>query len=231
VIINHGFIEPKNYSTINSYKSIADYFSGKGYLVLKPDDRGNGNSETGETTLMRFAYPVDVLNLIASLNNIPQANSNQIYLYGHSMGGEITLKVLEIAGKDQEILAKIKAAVIWAPVTNLTDWFNSSHVPWLQETKNDKDYYASTFKVMGTPETNPLLWQSVSPVNYLSDIQTPIQINHGIADGTVSYRTSIELYDNLISLNKTTNLLMYPGNDHNLTQSWDKATANALSFF
>jgi uncharacterized protein len=231
VIVNHGFIEPKKYSTINSYKSITDYFSEKGYLVLKPDFRGNGNSETGDTALMRFAYPVDVLNLIVSLKNIPQANPNQIYLYGHSLGGEITLKVLEIAGKNPEILAKIKAAVVWAPVTNLADWFNKSHVPWLQETKNDKDYYANTFEIIGTPEENPQLWQSISPVNYLSDIQTPIQINHGVTDSTLSYRTSIELYDNLISLNKTADLLTYPGNDHNLTQSWDKAATNALIFF
>ena len=231
VIINHGFIEPKDYSTINSYKSIADYFSENGYLVLKPDYRGNGNSETNETALMRFAYPVDVLNLIESLKNIPEANSNRVYLYGHSMGGEITLKVLEIAGKNPQTLAKIKAAVVWAPVTNLSDWFSKSHVPWLQETKNDKNYYAETFKIMGTPESNPVLWQSVSPINYLSDIQTSIQINQGTADGTVPYNTAIELYDNLISLNKSAALLLYPNNDHNLLQSWDKATANSLSFF
>ena len=231
MIINHGFIEPTAYNTINSYKSITDYFSEKGYLVLKPDYRGNGNSETQDKALMRFAYPVDVLNLIVSLDNIPQANPNRIYLYGHSMGGEITLKVLEIAGKNPETLAKIKAAVVWGPVTNLVDWFSKSHVPWLQETKNNPNYYADTFKVMGTPESNPQLWQSVSPINYLSDIQTPIQIDHGTADGTVSYSTSIELYDNLISLNKTAALLLYPGNDHNLTQSWDKAAANSLIFF
>jgi len=231
MIINHGFIEPTAYDTINSYKRITDYFSEKGYLVLKPDYRGNGNSETQDKALMRFAYPVDVLNLIVSLDNIPQANPNRIYLYGHSMGGEITLKVLEIAGKNPETLAKIKAAVVWGPVTNLVDWFSKSHVPWLQETKNNPNYYADTFKVMGTPESNPQLWQSVSPINYLSDIQTPIQIDHGTADGTVSYSTSIELYDNLISLNKTAALLLYPGNDHNLTQSWDKAAANSLSFF
>ncbi len=231
VIINHGFIEPKDYSTINSYKSITDYFSEKGYLVLKPDYRGNGNSETEDTALMRFAYPVDVLNLIESLKNIPQANSNQIYLYGHSMGGEITLKVLEIAGKDPQTLAKIKAAVLWAPVTNLSDWFSKAHVPWLQETKNNKNYYLETFKIMKTPEENPELWQSVSPINYLSDIQTPVQINHGTSDGTLPYRSSIELYDNLISLNKTAQLLIYPDNDHNLVQSWNKAAANSLSFF
>jgi len=231
VIINHGFIEPKDYNTINSYKSITDYFSEKGYLILKPDYRGNGNSETEDTALMRFAYPVDVLNLIESLKNIPQANSNQIYLYGHSMGGEITLKVLEIAGKKPETLAKIKAAVLWAPVTNLPDWFRKTHVPWLQETKNNKNYYLETFKIMKTPEENPILWQSVSPINYLSDIQTPIQINHGTSDGTVSYHTSIELYDNLISLNKTDQLLLYPNNEHNLLQSWNKASTNSLSFF
>lgn len=231
VIVNHGYIDPKTYSTIDSYKSICDYFASNGYLVLKPDFRGNGKSEVEEAPLMRFAYPVDVLNLIESLKNIPQANYNQIYLYGHSMGGEVTLEVLEIAGKDPETLAKIKAAVLWAPVTNLSDWFSKSHVPWLEETKNNKDYYAETFKIMKTPEENPILWQSVSPINYLSDIQTPVQINHGSSDGTVPYRTSIELYDNLISLNKTAKLLIYPNNDHNLVQSWNKAAADSLSFF
>jgi hypothetical protein len=200
-------------------------------LVLKPDYRGNGNSETEDTALMRFAYPVDVLNLIESLKNIPQANSNQVYLYGHSMGGEIVLKILEVAGKKPEILAKIKAAVVWSPVANLSDWFNKSHVPWLQETKYNKSYYSETFKIMKTPEENPILWQSVSPINYLSDIQTPIQINHGTSDGTVPYRSSIELYDDLISLNKGAELLLYPNTDHNLVQSWDKASANSLSFF
>ena len=231
VIINHGFIEPTSYNTVNSYKQITDYFSDKGYLVLKPDYRGNGASETEDKALMRFAYPVDVLNLMKSLKNIPQANSNQIYLYGHSMGGEIVLKILEIAGKDPETLAKIKAAVVWAPVTNLSDWFSKSHVPWLQETKNNKNYYAETFKIIKTPEEDPMLWQSVSPVNYLQDIQTPVLISHGTSDGTVSYSTSIELYDSLISLNKTAELLLYPNNDHNLILSWDKASANSLSFF
>ena len=231
VIINHGYIKPSDYSTINSYKNITDYFSENGYLVLKPDYRGNGTSETEDNALMRFAYPVDVLNLIESLKNIPQANSNEVYLYGHSMGGEIVLKVLEIAGKKPETLAKIKAAVVWAPVADLPDWFSKTHVPWLQETKNNKNYYAETFKIMKTPEENPILWQSVSPINYLQDIQTPIQINHGLSDGTVPYRSSIELYDNLISLNKTAQLLTYPDNNHNLVQSWNKAAANGLSFF
>ena len=84
---------------------------------------------------------------------------------------------------------------------------------------------------MGTPETNRPLWQSVSPINYLSSIKTPIEINHGDADGTVSVNTSIELYNELIRLHKTARLITYPGNDHNLTQSWNKAIADTLSFF
>ena len=230
-IVDHGFILPNQYSTTDSYKAETDYFANQGYIVLKPDYRGNANSDVTNTALMRFAYPIDVLTLLTSLSNIPQANPNEIYIYGHSMGGEITLKVLEIASKNPQLLAKIKAAVVWAPVTNLVDWFSKSHVPWLQETKNNQDYYAATFKIMGTPETNRPLWQSVSPINYLSSIKTPIEINHGDADGTVSVNTSIELYNELIRLHKTARLITYPGNDHNLTQSWNKAIADTLSFF
>jgi len=90
-------------------KAETDYFANQGYIVLKPDYRGNANSDVTNTALMRFAYPIDVLTLLTSLSNIPQANPNEIYIYGHSMGGEITLKVLEIASKNPQLLAKIKS--------------------------------------------------------------------------------------------------------------------------
>ena len=231
IIVNHGYINPKTYDTVNSYKQITDYFSSNGYLVLKPDFRGNGKSEIENKPLMRFAYPIDVINLITSVGTVREANQNNIYLWGHSMGGEVTLKVLEIIGKKPEVSQKVKGAALWAPVTDPLKWFNHAHIPTLEEAKTNKYPYIDTFKIMGTPEDNPELWKSVSQLSYLADVNTPIQISHGTADTTVPYQWSVELYDDLISLEKNAKFLIYQNNGHNLTESWTKAAKNTLDFF
>lgn len=231
LIINHGYINPKNYSTINSYAQITDYFSSNGFLVVKPDYRGHGISESDENGLERFSYPIDVLNLISSLENITEANKEEVYLFGHSLGGEVTLKILEVAGQDGNLAKKIKATVIWAPVTNTIRWFNKRNLPLLPETKITPFPYQKTFQILGTPEQNPILWQSLSPSYYLKDINKPLLIIHGTEDESVHYEWSIELYENLISLNKNAKIIIYPNNDHNLTQSWNQAIEESIKFY
>ncbi len=231
LIVNHGYIDPKTYNTLTSYRAEADYFARYGYLVLKPDYRGNGKSEVVDAPLMRFAYPIDVMNLLASLDSLPYANQNKVYMWGHSMGGEVTLKVLEILGKQSDFTPQIKAAALWAPVIDPLRWFSASHLPQLEESKTLEDPYGGTFKIMGTPESNPVLWQGVSQLNYLTDIKTPIQISQGTNDGTVPFENSIELYDDLVSLNKNANLIMYPNDNHNLLGNFNQALNKNLLFF
>ncbi len=231
LIINHGYINPKYYDTVNSYKSITDYFSSLGFLVLKPDYRGNGKSEVDNKALMRFAYPIDVMNLIESVKNINGADKNKIYMWGHSMGGEVTLEVLEIIGKNPELAKNIKAAVLWAPVTDPLKWFAKSHISQLEEATIRPFPYTQTFKILGTPDKNPQLWQSLSPLSYLSYIQAPVQINHGTSDENVPYEWSIELFNDLKSLNKQVKFYLYPGNDHNMQPSQYEALENSLAFF
>jgi uncharacterized membrane protein/fermentation-respiration switch protein FrsA (DUF1100 family) len=231
VIVDHGYIQPDQYDTVNSYKSETDYFANQGFMVLKPDFRGNGNSEVVDTGLMRFAYPIDVLTLLASLDNIPQANKNQISLWSHSMGGEVTLEVLEIL-KNQPILSSgIKSAAFWAPVTDPVKWFSKNNLPKLPEAKITPYPYADTFKILGTPEANPELWKSLSPLNYLSDIKIPILLQHGTGDTTVPYNWSVELNNNLLKLGKNVQFISYPNDTHNLPLSWNQAVSEDLNFF
>ena len=231
VVVNHGYIDPKIYSTTDSYRGEADYFAQRGYLVLKPDYRGNGKSELEDAPLMRFAYPVDVMNILASLDSLPIADQNNVYMWGHSMGGEVTLKVLEILGKQPDFTPQVKAATIWAPVIDPVRWFSAAHLPELGESKTMKNPYQDTFKIMGTPESNPVLWNGVSQLTYLPDINTPIQISQGTNDGTVPFQYSIELYDDLISLNKNAFLITYPNDNHNLLGSFNQALGRNINFF
>ena len=48
ILFNHGYIPPAQYETFPSVGQYASYypvFSREGYIVFKPDYRGNGNSE------------------------------------------------------------------------------------------------------------------------------------------------------------------------------------------
>jgi len=230
LILDHGYIQPSTYDTVNSYKTESDYFADQGFLVIKPDYRGNGNSEDDNQALMRFAYPIDVLTLLNSIENIPQANKNEVFLWSHSMGGEVTLEVLEVAGKKASLSSKIKGAIFWAPVTDPIKWFSKQNLPKLPEAKISPYPYTQTFKIMGTPEENPQLWQSLSPLNYLSDINVPILLQHGTGDTNVPYQWSVELNNDLLRLNKTTKFISYPNDTHNFPLSWSKAVQDDLIF-
>ena len=231
VVLNHGYIQPNLYNTVTSYKTDSDYFANQGFLVIKPDYRGNGNSDTTDPSLMRFAYPIDVVNLISSIENIKEANSNQIFLWSHSMGGEVSLEVLEIASSNKKIAPNIKGAVFWAPVTDPVKWFSKSHLPQLQEARETPYPYTQTFQILGTPDKNPKLWQSVSPLNYLDRINVPILLQHGTGDTTVPYSWSVELNDLLKNKNKNTKLISYPSDNHNLPLNWSRAISLDSQFY
>lgn len=231
LILNHGYIRPNSYDTVNSYKTDSDYFANQGFLVLKPDYRGNGKSEVEDRALMRFAYAIDVLNLIASVENIPEADKNQIFLWSHSMGGEVALEVLEVASKNDDFSAKIKGAVFWAPVTDPLKWFSKQNLPNLPESRQSPFPYTETFQILGTPDENPEIWQSLSPLNYLSNINVPILLQHGTADTTVPYEWSAELYSKLQELNKDVDFISYPNDSHNLPLHWQEAVLADSKFF
>jgi uncharacterized membrane protein/pimeloyl-ACP methyl ester carboxylesterase len=231
VVVDHGYIQPNQYSTTDSYKAESDYFANLGYLVLKPDYRGNGNSEVTDTPLMRFAYPVDVLTLLSSITNIPQANFGKIFLWSHSMGGEVTLEVLEAIKNKPTLSKSIKGAVFWAPVTDPVKWFSKSNLPKLPEAQITPYPYAQTFQILGTPEKNPQLWQSLSPLNYLKNINVPILLQHGTGDTTVPYSWSVALNNELKNLNKNVQFVSYPNDTHNLPLNWSQAISKDAGFF
>src|SRR3972149_7689538 len=110
IIFNHGYIPPEEYKSDERYVAYIDGFARNGYVVFKPDYRGHGNSQgRPEGAYFSPAYTIDVLNAMRSVERYPNVNPDKIGMWGHSMGGHITLRTMVAT-------PAIKAGVIWGGV-------------------------------------------------------------------------------------------------------------------
>ena len=243
IIFNHGYIPPNQYQTIIRYELYVHAMANDGYIVFKPDYRGNGNSE-GSPNSTYFApdYTVDLLNAIATLKKYPDANPNKIGVWGHSDGGNAILRSLVVDTTD------IKAAVIWggvvAPYSDLTtNW--QRFVPYHQKIADlaiENNNMNAMIAANGTPAKNPTFWNSIDPMTYLASITTPIQLDVGGSDEEVPTFFSYNLRTALKNLGKTVTYYSYPDRNHNiafpilpstihLSIPYAPAMQNTLNFF
>lgn len=234
IIFNHGYIPPEQYRTTERYEAYVGGFARNGFVVFKPDYRGHGDSE-GDPTGAYFSpgYTVDVLNAIASVKQLDYVNSDKIGLWGHSMGGHITLRAISVD-------PSIKAAVIWAGVvSDYPDFLNRrrsnpspSFQPSPREATVNRPGRSQLFEQFGTPDQNPTFWQQISPWAGLADEDTPIQLHHAKGDTSVPWEFSQSLADQLNTLGKPNELFIYEGSDHNLSGStFSLAMNRSVEFF
>lgn len=232
IIFNHGYIPPEQYKTTERYVAYVGGFARSGYVVFKPDYRGNGNSQGDpEGAYYSPAYAIDVLNALSSVKQYPGVDPNRIGMWGHSMGGNITLRVL-VVSKD------IKVAVIWGGVVGsyddlMNNWTRKVPFhPSQRELSLRNNYRQDLIAKYGTPEQNPQFWNSVDPTYYLNDINVPVQLDVGGADEEVPVAFSQSLYDKLNALNKNVQLYIYPGADHNISgTAFNLAMQRSIDFF
>ena len=215
IILNHGFIAPNQYSTANSYKAFSDYFARNGFLVLKPDYRGHANSEGNpEGSHYSPAYTYDVLNLVSSVKRYRQANSEKIGMWGHSMGGNVTLRAIVVS--DDISASVIAAGVVGSAEDLFYNWRRRTGFrppPWWA-TQSARALLVQDY---GEPKDNPEFWAKVSAINYVDAITGPVQIHHGMQDASVPKEFSDSLNAALEKAGKEVEYFVYEGGDHNLS--------------
>ncbi len=233
IVFNHGYIPPNQYVTdpvVGQYASYFPVFAENGYVVFKPDYRGNGNSQgKPEGAYYSPAYTIDDLNAIASIKKFPNVNPNKLGIWGHSMGGNITLRDLVVLPNE------IKAAVIWGGVVGSYEDMLHWHDPYYHPSANERQLHNQVHQNLqskyGTPSALSPFWQAIDPTFYLKNITTPIQLDVGGADQEVPPFFSQNLYTRLKSLGKTVEFYSYPGDNHNISNNFNLAMARSLEFF
>jgi len=243
IVFNHGYIPPAEYRTTEKYIAYTDEFSRNGYVLIRPDYGGHGESE-GQATggYSSNDYTIDVLNAFASLKNLKDPSSNlgqiidveNIGFWGHSMGGYITLRAM-VARND------IKAGVIWAGVVaSHEDLFNrwrrrgdTTPSPGISVTPSTRGgrWRQSLEDKYGSPEENSVFWSSLSANSYLKDISGPVQLHHGTDDDSVPVEFSQELENQLKDVGKEVEYYEYEGDDHNISVNFSLAAKRSVEFF
>lgn len=231
IVFNHGFIPPAQYRTTERYVAYVDGFASNGYIVFRPDYRGHGNSEGSATGgYGTNAYTIDVLNAVASVKKLKQADGNRIGMWGHSMGGFITLRSMVVS-------EDIKAGVIWGGVVAsypdlISRWRRGTTTSSPFPTNTTRGGWRTGFiRDYGTPEQNPAFWNSISANSYLADISGPLQLHHGEADHSVPVEFSRILAQQLKDASKIGEVYTYPGDDHDITASFGTAMQRSIAFF
>ncbi len=233
VVFNHGYIPPDQYRTTERYVAYVDGFARNGYIVLRSDYRGHGNSEgDAQGAYQSPGYTIDVLNAVSAIKDYADADPERIGMWGHSMGGSITLQVMVVT-------QDVKAGVIWAGMSgDYVDILAWQRDRWGDHPTPTPDAEGHTTRgaerlveVYGAPEENPAFWASISAISYLNDISGPLQLHHGSADGSVPYEWSETLHKQLQEMGKTVEFYGHEGDNHNLSNQFGTAMARSLQFF
>ena len=230
IVFNHGYIPPDIYRTTERYIAYVDAFARHGYVVFRPDYRGHADSEgLARGAYSNPDYTVDVLNAFAAIQQDTLVDAARVGLWGHSMGGYITLRAMVVN-------PEIKAGVIWAGVVAsypelVTNWRRSSNGAGPTSTPRPSSWRGSLTAIYGSPEENPAFWNSISANSYLQDLSGPLQLHHGTGDSSVPILFSRNLAVEIREIGGQVELYEYDGDDHNLSQSFSVAMQRSINFF
>lgn len=242
IVLNHGFFSRSAYQSGDGTDRAAAFLAKHGYITLASDYRSWGDSDIGNS----FFYSglvIDVINLLNAIPSLREADPNRIGMWGHSMGGGVTMKVLTVD-------ARVKAAVLYSPVSaDQVDVINRWGIGCFGDIARGEQIIGCNSSDI-IPETVPFNLQrayrlaasdvttlkSVSPINYLDAIHIPIQIHYGTEDGKVLSGTppewSVKLTQALRDSGKDVELISYEGERHSfIGQPWFNFMERTLKFF
>lgn len=218
IVMFRGYVDQAIYQTGMGTSRAAEYFSKNGFITIAPDFLGYAESDKEAENIFetRFQTYVTAISLIKTLEQSTSGSLNhsgQIYLWGHSNGGQIALTVLEVTEGDYP-------TVLWAPVSKP---FPYSILYYTDESEDRGKFIRSQlakFEVDYDVEKYSL-------TNYLDRIKTPVQLHQGTGDDAIPVEWSNQLAKAL----ENVDYIVHPGNDHDMRPGWDTIALQSLQFY
>jgi dipeptidyl aminopeptidase/acylaminoacyl peptidase len=251
VVMNHGFFSRSVFNSGDGTDRAAAFLNQYGYITLASDYRSWGDSDVG-ASFFYSGLVTDVINLIDAIPSIPEADPERVGIWGHSMGGGVTMKVLTILGDVGAGSPRpdVRAAVLYSTVSAddtdiINRWgmgcfgdiatgeqiigCNSSDIIPLDLPLNVQNAYRFAASDAGALE-------KIAPFYNLGYVTVPIQIHYGTEDGQFISGTppewSVKLTRALRDAGKEVELYQYEGEGHSfIGEPWFEFMRRTLRFF
>jgi uncharacterized protein len=242
IVMNHGYFNREDFESGSGSDRAAEFIVNHGYITLASDYRSWGGSDVGPS-LFHTGLVIDVINLMNAIPSIPQADAERIGIWGHSMGGGITTKILTID-------SRVKAAVLYAPNSAddsdlIARWgygcIGDIPAGEVLDTCNSGDVVPlslppAVVQAYKDAANDPAMMQLIAPIHHLNLITAPIQIHIGTADGDTIGSTppewSYKLAQALLDAHKDVELFTYDGERHSfIGQPWYDFMERVVQFF
>jgi uncharacterized protein len=231
IVFVHGYIPPTLYKTTERYVDYINYLAKNGFVVLKIDLRGHGESEgIPGGAYYSGDYVVDTLNAYSALQHADFVNPKKIGLWGHSMSGNVTFRSF-VVKKD------IPALVIWGGAgytyTDLLTYRlnDQSYRPPIDSSRQSEQRKKLN-ETYGTFNPAGEFWKQVAPTNYLDGVGGAIQIHHAANDPTVNIEYSRNLNSILNNTSIPHELFEYSSGGHNISgASFSTAMQRTVDFY
>jgi dienelactone hydrolase len=221
ILLLRGYVDQTIYQTGVGTKNTGYYFAENGFMTIAPDFLGYAGSdiEADDIFESRFQTYITALSLLKSFDQLENWDKKNIFIWGHSNGGQIALTLLEITGQNIP-------TVLWAPVSKP---FPYSVLYYTDESadrgkliRRKLSEFEETYDVEKYSLTNYLDW-----VNK----EVKIQIHQGTNDDAVPVDWTNKLVEDLKNIELDIEYYLYSAADHNLRPTWDLSVERSLNFF
>ncbi len=213
-------------------RAVPALYAAEGFLVVMPDYRGHNVSEGVEYTagtLSGAYYAEDVLALLGAIGDLPEADAGNVFLWGHSLGGEVGLRVLLATDR-------IRAASLWAPVcgdpwekTAVYALYGQADVA-ADDVRLGQAFDRLSAEIARQPAVVDA--DAHDPLRHLAALSTPIMLQHAVSDPEVGIGCSLRFAAQLQRHHKPYTLHRYPVADHFLASpERETAVARDVAFF
>ena len=242
IIMNHGFFARSVYNSGDGTDRSSEYLAKQGYITLASDYRSWGESDDGPS-LFYSGLVIDVINLLNAIPSIPQADPNRIGMWGHSMGGGVTMRVLVI---DPRVKAGVLYSTVSADHAEIIERWGNGCFGDIAAGEQIVGCNSSDIVPLDLPDELLNAYQfaandadmlaKISPIGHLEFVTTPVQIHYGTDDGLVFSGTppewSVTLTQALREAGKEAELYQYEGERHSfIGEPWFVFMGRILRFF
>ncbi len=204
VIVNiHGGPEGQYQPTL---ALLNQYFVHQGYAVIAPNVRGSAGYGKKYLALDDIEKRLDSVRDLASLHEhiktIPQLDPERVVLMGGSYGGYMTLAGLAFYPD------------LWVGGVDIVGIAN-----FITFLENTAPYRRAIREAeYGFLDKHRDLLHSISPINHVDQIKSPLFVIHGANDPRVPLHEAEQMVEKLTSLGRRAELLVYQDEGHGLSK-------------